>query len=220
MGRQAALSLFFVILLASESAWCGETGGAGRLHRVPPAKLSLIVPAGSHLMAEPRAIEGFLSALDGQPPDWNAVYGQGHHESGLDDRLFALNRERDVRREGHPELSWLVSFLWVGEVTEYDEKRGGFPVALGSRFIKTRWGLIRFKPEEAPGNLLMTTDAVQQELFQRKLVQGETVEIDVVMTGRLVPEESLLYDFSHDEAGIGVIMPFIRVEQVDFVLAQ
>jgi len=38
------------------------------------------------------------------------------------------------------------------------------------------------------------------------------------MTGRLIPGESLVYDFSHEEEGLGLIMPFVRVEQVDFVL--
>jgi hypothetical protein len=37
------------------------------------------------------------------------------------------------------------------------------------------------------------------------------------MTGRLVPDESLVYDFSHDQEGRGLIMPFVRVEQVDFL---
>jgi hypothetical protein len=50
------------------------------------------------------------------------------------------------------------------------------------------------------------------------LEQGQPVEIEVVMTGKLIPEESIVYDFSHDEEGLGLIMPFVRVEQVDFVM--
>jgi hypothetical protein len=38
------------------------------------------------------------------------------------------------------------------------------------------------------------------------------------MTGRLIPQESIVYDFSHDEEGLGLIMPLVRVEQVDFVM--
>jgi hypothetical protein len=38
------------------------------------------------------------------------------------------------------------------------------------------------------------------------------------MTGRLIPEESIVYDFSHEEEGLGLIMPFVRVEQVDCVM--
>ena len=44
------------------------------------------------------------------------------------------------------------------------------------------------------------------------------VEIEVVMTGRLIPDESIIYDFSHEEEGQGVIMPVVRIEQVDYVL--
>ena len=215
-----ALTSFLVVVLAGLPAWGDGIGGVGRLYQVPSSELSSIVPAESHLLVEPRVIEDFLSALDGRPPDWRVVYGQGHHEPDLDDRLFALNRERDARRVGRPALSWLVSFLWSGELSEYDAELGGFPVALGPKFTQTSWGLIRFKPEEAPGNLLVTTDADQRERFQRRLERNETVEIDVMMTGRLLPEESLVYDFSHDEAGMGLIMPFIRVERVDFVVAQ
>jgi hypothetical protein len=34
----------------------------------------------------------------------------------------------------------------------------------------------------------------------------------VVMTGRLIPDESVVYDFSHDQDGLGLIMPVVRVE--------
>ncbi len=78
--------------------------------------------------------------------------------------------------------------------------------------------MVRFKPEETPGNLSIATDASQQIFLERLLEQGQPVEIDVVMTGRLIPEESIVYDFSHDEEGLGLIMPFVRVEQVDCVM--
>jgi hypothetical protein len=38
------------------------------------------------------------------------------------------------------------------------------------------------------------------------------------MSGKLMPDESIVYDFSHGEEGLGLIMPFVRVERVDFVL--
>lgn len=208
---------FFLPLLGIPVS--GEALGAtGPLRLITGTDLTSVLPFDARLMVEPQTIEDFLSALDGQPPDWRVVYGYGHGDPGLDDRLFALNRERDQKRLGRPALSWLVSFLWVGELSKYDSERGGFPVALGPKFIKTRWGMIRFKPEEAPGNLLVTMNAVQREQFERELDQNHTVEIDVVMTGRLTPEESLVYDFSHDEEGLGLIMPFVRVERVDLLL--
>ena len=93
-------------------------------------------------------------------------------------------------------------------------------MALGPKFTSTRWGIVRFKPEEVPGNLVVVVDALQREQLQRKIEQRRHLDIEVVMTGRLIPEESLVYDFSHDEEGLGLIMPFVRVEQVDFILPQ
>ena len=49
--------------------------------------------------------------------------------------------------------------------------------------------------------------------------RGERIDIDVVMCGRLIPEESLVYDFSHEVDGLGLIMPVVRIEAVAFVLA-
>jgi len=38
------------------------------------------------------------------------------------------------------------------------------------------------------------------------------------MTGRLIPDESVVYDFSHDQEGLGVIMPVVKVERLDYLL--
>ena len=40
------------------------------------------------------------------------------------------------------------------------------------------------------------------------------------MVGRLIPEESLVYDFSHDEEGLGLIMPVVRIERVEYLLVR
>ena len=171
-------------------------------------------------MVRPAVIEDFLSELDGEPPDWTVVYGHGHHDPEHDDRLFALNRSRDAKREGNPALLKPIAFAWRGTLSRYDPVAGGFPVALGPNFIKTSWGMVRFKPEEVPGNLSVATDTAQQRHLEGLLEQGQSVEIDVVMTGRLVQEESIVYDFSHDEEGLGLIMPFVRVERVDLVMVR
>ena len=169
-------------------------------------------------MTHPAAIERLLQELDGEPPDWAAIYGDGHHNPGLDDRLFSLNRERDAKREGRPALAKPLAFVWSGVLSRYDPDTGGFPVALGPRFIRTGWGMVRFKPDDAPSNLSVVTDQSDRTTFERLLTEGKTVEIDVVMIGGLVPEESIVYDFSHDEDGLGLIMPFVRIEQVYFVV--
>jgi hypothetical protein len=208
----------FFLLLAGTDGWGGDIGGQGPLRLLTPGALHTILLSGTHIMMESSAIEQFLSELDGHPPDWATIYGHGHQDPDHDERLFTLNRERDAKREGRAALSWPVAFAWVGALSRYDSQVGGFPVALGPKFLKTGWGMVRFKPEEAPGNLSVIADSVQREQLQRQLENGETVEIDVVMTGKLVPEESILYDFSHDEEGLGLIMPFVRVEQVDFIM--
>lgn len=210
-------TLAFVLLTTIEG-WGQDIGGPGPLQLLSLDDLQAILPSSTHLMVQPSAIEQFLAELDGLPPDWPTVYGHGHHDPGHDDRLFALNRERDAKREGRPALSKQLAFSWTGELSRYDPHIGGFPVALGPKFMKTSWGMVRFKPEEAPGNLSVTTELLHRERLQRQLEQGQSVEIDVVMTGKLVPEESIVYDFSHDEEGLGLIMPFVRVERVDFVM--
>jgi hypothetical protein len=52
---------------------------------------------------------------------------------------------------------------------------------------------------------------LRSELEQR-FGQGESVDMIVGMTGRLIPDESVVYDFSHDQDGLGLIMPVVRVE--------
>jgi hypothetical protein len=212
-----ALTLLLFSLMASDG-WSGELGGAGPLHRLSLEELESLLPSGTHLMVHAAVIERFLAELDGQPPDWATLYGQGHHDPAHDDRLFAFNRERDARRQGHSALSRQLAFSWTGELSGYDAVMEGFPVALGPKLIRTGWGTVRFKPEESPGNLCMTTEPWHRDQLQRQIDEGQRVEIDVVMTGRLVPDESIVYDFSHDEEGLGLVMPFVRVERVDFVM--
>jgi hypothetical protein len=42
--------------------------------------------------------------------------------------------------------------------------------------------------------------------------------VTVAMTGRLIPEESIIYDFAHEEPGQGMIMPVVRVQRIDYLL--
>lgn len=180
-----------------------------------------VLPPDSHLLIDPVAIEDFLETLEGTPPDWVTVYGHGHHDPGHDERLFNLNRERDARREGSDALHWRIAFLWSGELSAYDPDTGGFRVALGPRFTPTSWGVVRFKYEDLPGNLIAVPLPDQREVLRQRVEQGRSSDIDVVMIGRLVPEESLVYDFSHDQhdqEGLGLIMPVVRVEDLRYLL--
>src|SRR5918996_1691668 len=81
-----------------------------------------MLPPDTHVLNDSVAIERFLDLLDGTPPDWPVLYGHGHQDSGLDDRLFALNRDRDAKREGKRALEWRVTFLWPGELSDYDQE--------------------------------------------------------------------------------------------------
>lgn len=177
------------------------------------------LPPDTQVLIDADAIEQFLHSLDGAPPDWVKLYGYGHQNPGRDERLFNLNRERDAKREGTQALPRRIAFVWSGELSTYDSETDGFHVALGPRFTPTSWGMVRFKPEDLPGNLTVVPTSLQREDLHRRIGQKQSVELDVVMMGSLVPEESILYDFSHEQEGLGVVMPVVRVEDVFYLLA-
>lgn len=192
--------------------------GVQPLHREFSAALASL-PAQSHLLLDPESIERFLTALDGHPPDWATVYGQGHHDPGHHERLFALNRERDVKRTGNDALQWVVAFAWLGELSRFDQEEGGFRVALGPKFTRTSWGEVRFKHEDLPATLIALAGDETANLRTR-VQQGERIDIEVLMAGRLIEDESLVYDFSHEGEGEGLIMPVVRVDALAFVLRE
>ncbi len=211
-----AMALLLLAWLAPALVSAEDSPGLRPLHRGMSAALAALPPH-SHLLLDREPIEQFLAALDGSPPDWSQVYGQGHHDPGHDERLFALNRERDARREGKEPFQWLVTFAWLGELSRFDEEEGGFRVALGPKFNRTTWGEVRFKHEDLPATLIAMAGDDTAGLKAR-MWTGERIEIDVLMSGRLIPEESLVYDFSHEAEGLGLIMPVVRIEAVAFVL--
>lgn len=196
-----------------------EGAGIGPLQIMTGVQFAATLSKEIHLLDDASSIEAFLTALDRQSPDWATVYGQGHHTPGLDDRLFALNRERDAGRAGHPALEQRIMFRWSGELSRFDPETGGYSIALGPVFIATRWGLVRFKPDNLPGRLRAVPPPGSVERIQRKIAAGQAVELAVMIIGRLMPEESLVYDFSHDQEGAGLIMPVVRVEEMHYVLS-
>jgi hypothetical protein len=217
--------MWMLVALASLALWMGPAGAFGQdVQGVRPllgaglGDPGKFLPQNTRLLNDASSLEQFLDALDGVPPDWATVYGHGHHDPGHDDRLFNLNRERDAKREGRPALQWRVAFVWHGDLSDYDPKAGGFRVTIGPKFTPTRWGVVRFKADNLPGNLTAIPNPSLRESLRRKFGKGERIEIDVVMTGRLIPEESLVYDFSHEEEGRGLIMPVVRIERIDYLL--
>jgi hypothetical protein len=218
-------ALWFIVILfltvgSAGDGWAEDTLGTRPLLTITRHDLATILPPDYRILVDPPSLELFLDALDGSPPDWSQVYGHGHHDSDHDERLFALNRERDAKREGKEALQWTVVFLWSGELSRYEPTTGGFSIALGPIFTPTRWGLVRFKAEDLPGNLLVIPTVGQRDNLRRLVETGQKVDIEIAMMGRLIPEESLVYDFSHEEEGVGLIMPVVRIERVEYLLAR
>jgi hypothetical protein len=218
-----ALWVFAVFTLTMGSVgegWGEDVIGVRPLLTITRKDLSTILPPDYRILIDPHSIEQFLDELDGTPPDWGLVYGHGHHDPDHDERLFALNRERDAKREGKEALQWTVVFLWSGELSRYEPTADRFSVAIGPIFTSTRWGVVRFKAEDLPGNLFVIPDVGLRDILRRQVESGQKVDIEIAMMGRLVPEESLVYDFSHDEEGLGLIMPIVRIERVEYLLAR
>ena len=216
--RLFPLLLLMVLLVSPAASRSDDAAEHTPLRTISLERLESILPSGTHPLIERKAIESFLAALDGIPPNWSMVYGQGHHDPGHDERLFNLNRERDAVREGSPALNRHVAFVWSGELSRFDRQAKGYPVSIGPEFNQTSWGIVRFKPEEVPGNLLVMPHSTLVGPINRRLAEHKKVEVFVVMTGALVPSESIVYDFSHEEEGRGLIMPVVRVERVDVLL--
>jgi len=214
------IAVVFLTLGSVGEGWAEDALGARPLLTITRNDLPTILPPDCHVLIDPHSIELFLDALDGNPPDWGLVYGLGHHDSAHDERLFTLNRERDAKRAGREALQWTVVFLWSAELSRYDPTTGGFGMAIGPIFTPTKWGVVRFKPEEVPSNLVVIPDPSTRDVLRLQLDAGQKVGIEIAMVGRLIPEESLVYDFSHDEEGLGLIMPVVRIERVEYLLAR
>lgn len=211
--------LILSILYPASSAGAQEDLGISPIQVVALSEFAAALPGDIQLLDDAIAIEGFLEALEGYPPDWPAIYGEGHHDPGHDDRLFQVNRARDDRRAGNRALARRIAFRWSGELSHFDPERKGFSVALGPVLTSTRWGQVRFKSEEFPGELKAVPPADSLDRLLREMAGGKTVELAVIIIGRLIPDESIVYDFSHDQEGLGLIMPVIRVEAVHYVLS-
>lgn len=214
----ASFMLLCTVSLSSVPARSEDDPGPRPLRTISLLQLGQLFPSGTHLLVDRGAIESFLVAMEGTPPDWATVYGRGHHDPGHDERLFNLNRERDAAREGNPTLTWQVAFVWTGELSHFDEESRSYSVAVGPELTQTSWGVVRFKPEEFPGNLRVRPDKYLADQIERSLRHHESVLVSVVMVGTLIPNESVIYDFSHEEEGVGLIMPVVKVEQVEVIL--
>jgi hypothetical protein len=214
------IAVLFMTVGSVGEGWAEDAIGTRPLLTIARKDLHTILPSDCHILIDPHSIEQFLDVLDGNPPDWGLVYGHGHHDPALDERLFTLNRDRDAKRQGKEALQWTVVFLWSADLSRYDPTTGGFSLASGPIFTPTRWGVVRFKPEEVPSNLVVIPNPSIRDVLRRQLDDGRKIGIEIAMVGRLIPDESLVYDFSHDEKGLGIIMPVVRIERVEYLMVR
>jgi hypothetical protein len=214
------IAVLFLTVGSVGEGWAEDAIGTRPLLTIARKDLHTILPSDCHILIDPHSIEQFLDVLDGNPPDWGLVYGHGHHDPALDERLFTLNRDRDAKRQGKEALQWTVVFLWSADLSRYDPTTGGFSLASGPIFTPTRWGVVRFKPEEVPSNLVVIPNPSTRDVLRRQLDDGRKIGIEIAMVGRLIPDESLVYDFSHDEKGLGIIMPVVRIERVEYLMVR
>ena len=218
MLKKTTAILAGLLALLPASAFSEDLSGTRPLLVATTKTFPTLLPEDTTLLHDPAAIETLLASLDGTPPDWHALHGKpGDHPS---ESLFALNRERDRLRASREALARRITFLWDGVLSGYVPDKGGFLVAIGPEMIVTKWGVVRFKPESLPAELVAVPPANLKESLRARAARGESIKVTVAMTGRLVPDESLIYDFAHEDPGLGMIMPMVRVERIDYFIGR
>lgn len=194
-----------------------DTSGIQPLLELGDQSIQALLPESLRPLIVAKEIERFLQELEGMPPDWTQLRHSDLTEQS--ERLFTLNRQRDeVRIAQHSLLHQPVAFLWSGTLRHFLPEYQGFSLALGPEFTPTSWGIIRFKPSELPDYLVaVPSPALLEKLLARQQV-GEHIEINVVFIGTLIPDESLIYAFSHDEHKKGMILPVVFVQNIMYIL--
>lgn len=175
-----------------------------------------VIPDGVVLLEESEVVEKFLNKLEGHIPDWKYLFGKNVDERY--DRLFEESEKRDARRIGNPLLTQPIAFLWDGFLTSVRENKPGFAVSMGPRKVQTSWGIVRFKITNLPLEMTAMPPTEVLEHLQQKRNRKEEVAILILFQGRLIPEESLMYDFSTTKEGEGMILPIVELTQVDYIL--
>lgn len=175
-----------------------------------------VIPSGVMFLNKPNTTEQFLTKLEKHPPDWKYLFGKNVDERY--DRLFDESEKRDALRIGNPNLTQPIAFLWDGFLTSVRDDKSGFGVSIGPRQIQTSWGIVRFKLSNEPFEMTAIPSHEVMEEIEKKRSRKEEVEIIILYRGKLVPEESLMYDFSTKKEGEGMILPIVELTQVDYFL--
>lgn len=212
----------FRVLLIMSFVWCAPVAygqeppeGVRPLH-ILENPINSIISSGVSFIDAPEVAEEFLAHLEGHPPDWKFLFGKNVDERY--DRLFEESEKRDARRVGNPTLDQPIAFLWDGFLTSARENKAGFAVSIGPRHIQTSWGVVRFKIAMLPYEMTAMPSTKNFELIKQKRAQKEEVAIFILFQGHLIPEESLMYDFSIAKEGEGMILPIVNITQVDYIL--
>jgi len=176
-----------------------------------------LIPASIQPLILSREIEQFLQKLESVPPHWTQLRHSDITQQS--EHLFQFNRERDKARAAkHAILKQPIAFLWAGILRHYLPEYQGFSIALGPELTTTSWGTIRFKPIDLPDYLVAVPGIdLRKELLVRQK-HGEQIEIMVLCIGALVPNESLIYGFSHDGHQEGMILPVVSVQNILYIL--
>jgi hypothetical protein len=155
--------------------------------------------------------------LESVPPNWTQLRHSDITQQS--ERLFQFNRQRDKARAAkNAILEKPITFLWAGILRQYLPEYQGFSIALGPELNHTSWGIIRFKPIDLPDYLVAVPSIdLRKELLVRQK-QGEHIEIMVLCIGAVVPDESLIYGFSHDGHQEGMILPVVSVQNILYIL--
>ncbi len=213
----------FAVVLSVACVWClplayGQDAPEGvRLLQVLEKPVSAMISPGVIFIEAPQVTEEFLTSLEGQPPDWEFLFGTNVDERY--DRLFEESEKRDARRVGNPLLQQPIAFLWDGFLTSVRESKPGFAVSIGPRQIQTSWGIVRFKIAKLPLEMTAMPSTAMLEIIKQKRAQKEEVAILIMFQGKLIPEESMMYDFSTAKEGEGMILPIVNITQVDYILS-
>ncbi len=211
-------SLSLLVSLAAPVAAFGSDIGIRPLQELHGAPVHSLLSGSVRPLVTVQEMEDFLTELESTIPPWTSLASQDILEQS--ERLFAFNRHRDhIRELRHPaRLHQTIAFLWSADLRGYHEEQQGYHLALGPDIVSTRWGLVRFKPWDIPGSMMVTHVPARLAKQLRDPDQSGSAGIRVLFIGTLVESESIIYAFSHDGDHQGMIMPVVHITDVAYFI--
>jgi hypothetical protein len=219
-----SIGIFLFLVLWPSFTWLSNAysqtdsnNGIQPLLQLDGQSIHGLIPASIQPLILSKEIEQFLQKLESAPPNWTQLRHSDITQQS--ERLFQFNRQRDKARAAkNAILEKPIAFLWEGILRQYLPEYQGFSLALGPELTNTSWGTIRFKPIALPDYLVAVPSLdLRKELLARQK-KGEHMEIMVLCIGTLVPDESLIYGFSHEDHQEGMILPVVSVQNIVYIL--